>query len=166
MNNDLEFLLLQISTSNWNVKISSAEIIVKEHGHTAVTSLIELLKSSSQDTRDAAAIALRDIKDRRAVEPLFECIKKKENENNRATLVYALETLDCSDHFLDIVDLALSDKADVSLAAMNILIDQGFMINDEDLDMAYELVNKALKQNTNQERIVAIKQRLLDFKNI
>jgi len=58
--------------------------------------LISILSSDNSDIRNRAALALENIKDNRALEPLLAAIFIKENHNYNGTMVFALEPLDCS----------------------------------------------------------------------
>ena len=165
MTDNLEKLIQRMSSGEWDERLSAVDAIVKTHGNDAVPALIGLLKSPSADTRNAAALAFRDIGDSDAVGALFDAIKAPENRENRATLVYALETLDCREHFLDVVELAFSSKWDVRLAAMNILSEQGFLVNDDDVKKAHKLIDAALSSGSGDDHdwIEQIRVRLADF---
>jgi HEAT repeat protein len=137
MQQTLAGLLNQISNGvTWNEKLLASDNVAKIYGKSAVPSLILLIESRDVKVRDAAALALREIGDSTAVDPLFEAVKNPLNSQARSTLVYALEALDCREHFLDVVALVLADKADVRIAAMTILQEQGFLVDDADVKLA------------------------------
>ena len=67
---------------------------------------------------------LRDLAEsgvRVTVEPFFAAIEEPANHNNRGTLVYALEVMDCSLYFVCLFDLALQGNYEVSLHAYTII---------------------------------------------
>lgn len=138
---------LASSRSTWKEKLEAADAIAANSGNCHLGELLELLRSHSAPTRNAAAIALRQIGDNRAVEPLFAAIQTPANLQDRSTLVYALEHLNCSGHFQDVFLLVLSDKADVRLAAANIFFSQGFFVDEEDLTKARQLLKASLVEH-------------------
>ncbi len=83
--------------------------------------------------RDAAALALKEMADNRAVEPLFRAILKEENIGFNDTLVHALESLDCSNHFRDLFDILFYHNSLAKMSVHAILSEQKFVYNDEDL---------------------------------
>ena len=100
--------------------------------------LVSLLGSSDGAVRNGAALRLRDLQDNRAVEPLFQAIHVAANINNRGTLVYALQTLDCSEHFTDLFQLALHGNYEDQCMALIILEEQEFAADDAQLAKASE----------------------------
>ena len=127
---------LKSTDTNWDAKVKSADIIAEGIGQRAVDELVSLLQSNNSDTRNAAALALREIGDSQMVEPLFRAIQHPNNFNDRSTLVYALEKLDCSEYFGELFSLVLSDMADVRMAAATVFFSQGFMVDDNDIEIA------------------------------
>jgi len=106
-----------------------------------------LLKSDNGLIRNRISLLLRELKDDSVVEYLFEAIKGPKNSKNRSTMVYALETLDCRGHFLDLIELALASRLDVQCAALNILEEQRFLVTYNELNVAINIFDKAKKNN-------------------
>ena len=155
----LEVLIEKIQVASWQEKLQASDQIVKDFGKHATDSLTGLLHEKDASVRNAAAITLREIGDNTAVKPLIEAIKAPANRDNRSTLVYALQTLDCKEHFLDIVELLLGN-AEVRMSAMTIFVEQGFLISDEDLKVAGHLVNSS---DSDPELVELIYERLSEF---
>ncbi len=86
-----------------------------------IQSLIQDLESSSWSIRDKAAIALMDLGDERAIQPLLCAIAKPENANHRGTLVYALSAFNCEAFVEKLVDLVLTGNFEVSTGAFAII---------------------------------------------
>lgn len=156
-------LVRVIEQDDWTGALAASDVIVRSFGRSATRSLIKLLKSDRVVTRNAAALALREIGDSRAVDPLFRAINNPNNRSDRATLVYALETLDCRNHFLDLIELAISEKADVQLSAMDILERQAFLVNDDDLNQARETLETCRSKSSFMEWFYVLEKRLADF---
>jgi len=100
--------------------------------------LISLLKSSDPAVRHGAAMRLSDLRDNRAVEPLFQAIANPANAGYTGTLIYALLDLDCSGHFTDLFDLALHGVYEVQCKALMILEEQDFVIEPAQVAKARE----------------------------
>ncbi len=102
-------------------------------GDEVIAFLIPILESENAWLRNSAALALRDIGDNRAVEPLFHAIQKPENANNRGTLVYALEELDCSQKLPELFDILFYARYEAKMSAATVLDEQIFEFSAEDL---------------------------------
>jgi len=100
-------LLDVIHTSSDELQISEAASLLGEKGYAeAVLPLIDLLlHTDSSAIRDGAAFGLRELADQRAFGPLVETLQKYPEDSS---LVYALETLDCTDALEPLVDLVIS----------------------------------------------------------
>jgi len=59
--------------------------------------------------------------------------------------MHALEYLNCSDLFLPMVELALSNEYEVQAHALNILREQSFKTNWQEIATAEEMIKKYLK---------------------
>ena len=103
------------SSSPWDMKVSAADEIAIKLGLEAGETLFPLLKDTDPDVRNAVALALRDLKDDRAIPPLLNAILDPANKNNCGTLAYALETLNCSQYFGKSIKLITSKNFEVRL---------------------------------------------------
>lgn len=135
MTQSLHELHDQLLSDEWQTAVTAADALA-ELGSAALPVLLPLLASPSAQTRDAVALALRDIGDNAALEPLVAAIRSPATTDHRGTLVYALETHDCRDYFLFLFDLALSDTFEVQDRALTILHAQQFVHNFAELDTA------------------------------
>ena len=142
-----------MAEGDWEQKINASDALANLVLKDIVSPLIALLKSPDTDIRNASALTLREIGNNSAVEPLFDAINNPANRSDRSTLVYALERLDCSRHFLEIVELALSQKADVHMSAMNILMRQGFYMSNSDVKKAISMLKKTKGKTQDYELI-------------
>ncbi len=152
---NIQNLIRKIENGNWEEKIKASNLLVKKASlsHCIIEPLILLLNSSSGKVRNASALTLREIGDSSVVQPLLNAILNHNNLKDRSTLVYALETLDCSEKFLDIFKLALSEEAFTQLSAMNILFEQGFFVSDEEIATAFLMLTKAKNKKIHYERL-------------
>jgi hypothetical protein len=93
--------------------------------------LIKLIESEDPIVRNAAALKLKDLKDDRAIVPLLNSIFK--NRNFNGTMVYALESLNCEKHFINIFKILFHEGYEAKIAANSILNEQVFEFTQEDL---------------------------------
>ena len=93
-------------------EIGSAKVVE------AVPYLITLLnETESCKLRNLIALALADIGEQRALEPMISLIKSTKTERCRGTLVYALRSLDCASILVDLVNLVIHGGFEVSCEA-------------------------------------------------
>ncbi|AZZ92045.1 hypothetical protein EUZ85_15405 [Hahella sp. KA22] len=88
-----------------------------------VQALICDLESSDASIRNRSALELMELRDERAIEPLFLAITKAENINHRGTLVYALSAFNCEAFVEALVDIVLTGNFEVSVMAFSIIAD-------------------------------------------
>jgi len=150
-------LIKSLFDKDWKIAVAASDELAKHSDPLVIKALIEVLDGDSATALNAAALALREIKDNSAVEPLLRSIKKTANKNNRSTMVYALEKLDCSNHFHEIFKLALfGKKIDICMAALNILDEQGFYLDSEDIRWARKLLEENRDRINDQDLYTAL----------
>src|SRR5690554_2379648 len=93
LNIEFEKLKQDVFSDDWELVKSSADRLGQIGGDEVVDFLISLIALDNSGIRNRAALALEDIKDNRALEPLLTAIFKKENHNYNGTMVFALESL-------------------------------------------------------------------------
>lgn len=99
--------------------IDGAIVIIEQLGaKKSVESLPVLIKilSETDDTvlRNAIALALSDIGDVSAVKPLIILIEDPKTNGKRGTLLYALQSFDCSQYIDLFIKLLLEDSFEAS----------------------------------------------------
>ncbi len=134
-----------IIASDWLANNSTDEIF---------TFLIELLNSEDEFARDIAAVTLAKTNDNRAIEPLFEAIKKKENEHKRGVLVGCLDAFEIDTYFVDIFKLYLFGNFKVSVFAFDLLNTKSFDIRTRTLKKAAKALHH-FSHNIGQDDDVA-----------
>jgi len=131
MIDEIEQLKRNIFSSDWELVKFSADKLGEIGGDEITDFLISLLDLDDSGIRNRAALALEDIGDNKAVEPLFKSIFK--NHNYNGTMVFALESLDCSKHLKDIFKILFSEAYEAKMSAMAILDTQIFEFTSQDL---------------------------------
>ncbi|WP_162426348.1 HEAT repeat domain-containing protein [Pontibacter pudoricolor] len=130
---ELSQLKQEILSQDWGRAREAAYRLGEIGGDEVLTFLIQLLNSKDPILRNCAALALKDIQDNKAVEPLLEAIFKKENHNYNGTLVFALEGLDCSQKLKEIFKILFYESYEAKISAYSILSKQEFEFTAEDL---------------------------------
>ena len=130
---EIEQLKKDVFSDDLELLKSSADRLGQIGGDEVLDFLISLIELDNPDIRNRAALALEDIKDNRALEPLLIAIFKKENHNYNGTMVFALESLDCRHKFKEIFKILFFETYESKISVYAILSDQIFDFTEEDL---------------------------------
>lgn len=95
--------------------------------------LIPLLERKEPEIRNKAALALADLKDSRAVEPLLSAISKKDNYHFNGTLVHALSFLNCEKNLMNLFEILFYQEYEPRIGVVKILEAQEFEFSEKDL---------------------------------
>lgn len=95
-------------------------------------------------------MALRELEDNNAIEPLLKAIFKPANKNNNGTLVYALEKMDCTHKLVELFRILFYQSYEAKLMACRILDKQIFEFHRDDLR---EIQRMWKKENQNTEKV-------------
>ncbi|MFS0840580.1 HEAT repeat domain-containing protein [Paenibacillus sp. 1P03SA] len=106
--------------------INEADLIVEKIGELklleAVPALITiLLETDSNQLRNTIAMALSDIGCEDAVAPLVSLLSSPKTINSRGTLLYALESFDCSRHGELFTELWIKGNYEVKMQTNSLL---------------------------------------------
>lgn len=110
-------------------------------GEEVISFLINLLDQEDTEIRNKAAIALMDIGDDKAVQPLFNAINKKQNFNKNGTLVYALQVFDCKNRLVDLFSILFFQGYEARMGAITILNSQIFEFSKDILQILQQWKN-------------------------
>ncbi len=143
--NNIELLRAELLNDQVRPWLDAVNELIKTDPF-AVDHFITLLDNENPVIRDKAAIGLHDLADNKALEPLLKAINKPENINSRGTLVYALDSLDCSAKLPELFDLMFYGNAEVRMSAINILDEQIFEFSRSDLYSIKDKWEKIQKQ--------------------
>ena len=132
-NNEIENLKKVIFSKEKRIGLAAADKLAKIGGDDGINFLIGLLELGNVAIRNRAALALREIEDNRALNPLLKAIFKPENKNYNGTLVYALETLDCKSKLVEIFQILFYHQYESKMGACTILEEQIFEFTSNEL---------------------------------
>jgi HEAT repeat protein len=138
---EINQLKKNIFSNNWETVKASGDRLGKIGGKDVTDFLISLLASDNPGIRNTAALALEDIKDNIALDPLLAAIFKKENHNYNGTMVFALQSLDCSKNLKDIFRILFYETHESKISAYAILCDQTFEFTTQDLTEIQQMWN-------------------------
>jgi hypothetical protein len=105
-----------------------------DSGPQGFAELLPRLASSDRSARNGAALDLRDLAESGTsipIEPFLAAISDPANRDDRGTLVYALQMLDCSGCFALLFDLALHGNFECQNHALAILEEQELRVTRE-----------------------------------
>lgn len=123
----------ELLDDNQTVALAAVDGLAKNGGENIFNHAIDLLKSPKPAVRNIAAILLRDLKDDRAVEPLFATALNPDLMDYSGTLIYALEELNCEHHIVDLFYILFYHEYEAKMMAFGILRTQTFDASKEDL---------------------------------
>jgi len=139
---EIDQLKTEIESDNWKRALNASDRLAEIGGRQVVDLLIGFLESNNSITRNAAALAISELKDNKAKEPLKKAILKQENLNNRGTLISALMELDCSDLFELFFNIALYGNAECSLKALIAFEEKFFKVETYQIESALKELDK------------------------
>ncbi len=165
---DIEALFRQLAEADeWSDRVEAADELGANGGAAIVARLVALLDSPTWHTREAAALALRNISDDTAISPLCAAVRDPRFIGRSGTMVYALQTHDCSHILRFLFSLALDPDGtyEVQHHALTILSEQQFWYTLDDLEaMHLELAAYARRTERDEwtDTIIRILRGLLD----
>jgi hypothetical protein len=133
--------------------------VIKAQGESgdpyAVPTLIKLMQTTPvTNIRNDAAIALRDLVDVRAFQPLAELITDPKTKGQRGTLLYALEVFDCVPILPLLVDLIINGNFEESHQAFLDIEAIESPVSQETLQLVMDKVKAALAQPQNNQELL------------
>jgi HEAT repeat protein len=155
-----------------NDKFDEAEVILEEIGNSknkeAIPLLVEYLKSTENVLlRNSIALALSDIGNVEAVQPLIDVINDPKTLGNRGTLLYALEPFDCSAHLETLIYHLITGNFEVQAQAYQLIESINGKISDEILFECILRVKEELNEIERQQEILSdTLETLFSFKKI
>jgi hypothetical protein len=147
---EIDRLKKELMSSDWDIALAASDRFVEIGGNAVVKILIQLLNSSLPSARNAAALALRELKEKIAKKPLISAIMKPEHKNNNGTLISALSELDCSDLFLFFLNIALYGNCEGQSKALMALNDKTFNLDEAQIASARKELNKYCMEYINK----------------
>jgi hypothetical protein len=117
----IEEIINDIKSSNEDIARAAIFKVGEKKINEIKPLLVELLDSPNPFIRDAAAISLGDLQANEVVPKIIELIQLPENENNRGSLIYALQSFETKDFFLLFTDLIIYGNFEVREMAIDLI---------------------------------------------
>ncbi|HRI51091.1 MAG TPA: HEAT repeat domain-containing protein [Pseudomonadota bacterium] len=158
-------LLQKLGSSDADVAAEAARGLAARNEASAAPRLLELLRTTDNPRiRNAAALALSDLRQPQAFQVLVDLLRDERTEKNRGTLLYALGTYDCSSILPLLVDLVIAGNFEVSLQALSLI--QGIEIELDDRQWAACTARlRAALSSASEERRLLIGELLALFED-
>ena len=144
MDRELETLKERIKSEDWDTCKSAVDRLAVIDSVESTNILLDMLKSNDSQVRNLAAIAMRDSKDQKYLNPIIQRLKELGPQGQIGTLVYALENLDCSRNLYDIANLNLNSgtNLEVKHSTTVILNEQTFRLTNSELEKVKEMLDR------------------------
>ena len=114
-----------------------------------------LTTASSSRVRNAAALALADMRTKAAEQPLIDLLSRPDTMGARATLLYALQELGSVVPLRILVDFLVTEGYEASAEALNLIEKNATRYSNEARQEAVKKLRAALKAPTSQLRQAA-----------
>ena len=136
-------LKINLYSKDWKTSIAAADKLAELNTPLAISILIEGLKSNDNFIRNASSLGISEANNKSAYLALWNRILELGADEEIGTLVYSMETADCSNYLLEIIKLYYNGNYEVQNSASTILDEQTFILNNEELIA----VNKELEKH-------------------
>ena len=148
---EIDKLKTDIFSADWDKVKESVNRLFEIGGQENIDYLIGLLDKQNSLIRNAVSMAFRANKFNEGLDSLFNAIGKVENRNERGTMVYALQTLNCSKKLKELFDILFSatENWEVQSGILTVLEEQEFEFSTTDLKEIQNNWNK-IKENWNE----------------
>ncbi|WP_270170244.1 HEAT repeat domain-containing protein [Paenibacillus sp. SYP-B4298] len=111
------------------------------------TLIMHLKSTENNKLRNDIALALSDLGDRIAVEPLIEVLVHPKTKGSRGTLLYALENLDYRSHIETITGFIGEDTLEASMQSLLLLENIVDCLSDLEKERCRNIIKPKLKSN-------------------
>jgi len=147
-------LLRQLQGVVLDDAVRAARKLASGHHLEAVPELIATLRATEHyRLRNAAAIALADLGSKEGKDEIVSLLKDKITLDHRGSLLYALESYDCSDVIDLMVELACDENFEVSRQALVIMKSIRGPIEATKLDDCLRKIDSALADASGDEKL-------------
>lgn len=132
---EIEQLKTDVVSDDWDKAKESAKRLFAIDGLDTHDFLMGILDQPNVGARNAVALAIMDNRFQDALDPLLKSITKKENTNTRGTMVYALQSLDCSLKLRELFSVLFTatKNFEVQSGILTVLEEQQFEFTEDDL---------------------------------
>ncbi|MCZ8023641.1 MAG: hypothetical protein O9294_17890 [Cytophagales bacterium] len=132
---EIEKLKANIFSGDWDKMKESSNRLFEIGSQEDIDYLLSLLDQPNSLVRNAVSLTFMDYKFNDALDPLLKSIAKHENRNDRGTMVYALQKLDCRSKLKELFNILFTSpkNLEVQSGILQILDEQEFEFTKYDL---------------------------------
>lgn len=154
---EIEKLKTDIFSDDWDKMKESSNRLFEIGGQENIDYLLGLLDQPNSLVRNAVALTFKENRFNDALDPLLKSITKEENKNARGTMVYALQTLNCSNKLKELFDILFTATKNVEVQSgiLTVLDEQEFEFTKNDL---IEIQEKWERLKDNWDELNGIKK--------
>ena len=144
MDKEINTLKEKIKSEDWETCRSAVDRLAEINSDESTSILLDMLRSDDAQIRNLAAVAMRETKNQKFLGPLTKRINELGTKGQIGTLVYALETLDCSRNLYDVANLNLNAGTNMEIkhSTTVILNEQSFELTTTEVEEIEKLLNE------------------------
>lgn len=109
----------------------------------------ELDNTKEINTRNTIAIVLSDLHSNKSINSIVSLIEKPENFNSRATLVYALQNLDCSDKIQQLFKLVFEGNYETKCNMYTLIESKMKFMKTADINYCINILKQKIEEYEN-----------------
>ena len=139
---DLEDLKNNLYSKDWKTSLKAADKLAELNTFSAISILIEGIKSEDNWIRNASALGIREAKNELAHIALWNRIIELGPYEEIGTLVYSMEKADCSNYLVELINLYIEGNYEVGNSTLTVMSEQTFKLNNEELTKIERILKK------------------------
>ncbi|MFB9330882.1 HEAT repeat domain-containing protein [Paenibacillus aurantiacus] len=148
-----------VSGSQDEASAAISEVSRCNNKEVALILIYHLKNTENKILRNEIALALSDIRDPAAVEPIIDLLKNPKTLGSRGSLLYALRPFDYSSHLELLIDFVINGNFEVRHEA-------NYLLQQLDIRIPENLINKIKKSiDDYEDRIDLLLETLSQFEN-
>ena len=138
----MQDLFEKFNSSDFELSQNAADEIARRNTREGNEFLIKQLSSNDNLKRNTSALGMSESRNEFFKEPLLQRILELGTKEDIGTLVYALESFDCSDLLVEIIKLHVNGSDEVKMGTSTILLEQKFKISEQEKNIINQELNK------------------------
>jgi hypothetical protein len=139
-NKDINQLKIDLYSDKWETSLSAADRLSQLNTTISIDILIDGLSSTNSFIRNASALGIRETDSKKAFDTLFNRIKELGPNEEIGTLVYCLETANCNDYLIDLIDFYFNGNFEVKSSLTTIFNEQIFVLTKANIDRLQDIL--------------------------
>ncbi|WP_420579926.1 hypothetical protein [Reichenbachiella sp.] len=132
MKRNTDYLKSQLLSADWKDQKSITNLLFEDGEYSY---LLELFQHEDSSIRNSVALTFKEHKYQEALDPIFKAVQTEAFRNSRGTLIFALQSLNCSHKLNELYNILFSatNNWEVQNGVLSILDEQEFEFTAEEL---------------------------------